>query len=81
VVDYGGRYTHRVAISNHRIVDIEGGKVKFTWRDCRDNNPWPGPAGRAFFAAYPRHFMIHSARSPFVLAKNSKPLSQPSSLI
>ena len=38
VVDYVGRYTHRVAISNHRIVDIEGGEVKFTWRDYRDNN-------------------------------------------
>src|SRR5215469_4446634 len=31
VVDYVGRYTHQVAISNHRIVDIEGGEVKFTW--------------------------------------------------
>jgi hypothetical protein len=30
VVDYVGRYTHRVAISNHRIVDIEDGQVKFT---------------------------------------------------
>jgi hypothetical protein len=38
VVDYVGRYTHRVAISNHRILDIEGGEVKFTWRDYRDNN-------------------------------------------
>ena len=38
VVSYVGRYTHRVAISNHRIVDIEGGEVKFTWRDYRDNN-------------------------------------------
>jgi hypothetical protein len=38
VVNYVGRYTHRVAISNHRIVDIEGGEVKFTWRDYRDNN-------------------------------------------
>src|SRR5207245_4593715 len=38
VVDYVGRYTHRVAISNHRIVDIEGGEVKFTWRDYRDNH-------------------------------------------
>jgi hypothetical protein len=38
VVDYVGRYTHRVAISNHRIVDIEGGHVKFNWRDYRDNN-------------------------------------------
>lgn len=38
VVDYVGRYTHRVAISNHRIVDIEDGAVKFRWRDYRDNN-------------------------------------------
>lgn len=38
VVDYVGRYTHRVAISNHRLVDIEDGQVKFTWRDYRDNN-------------------------------------------
>ena len=38
VMNYVGRYTHRVAISNHRIVDIEGGEVKFTWRDYRDNN-------------------------------------------
>jgi len=38
VVDYVGRYTHRVAISNDRIVDIEGGEVKFIWRDYRDNN-------------------------------------------
>src|SRR5262249_42904184 len=28
----------RVAISNHRIVDIEDGQVKFKWRDYRDNN-------------------------------------------
>jgi hypothetical protein len=38
VVDYLGRYTHRVAISNHRIVDIENGQVKLNWRDYRDNN-------------------------------------------
>ncbi len=38
VVEYVGRYTHRVAISNHRIVDIEDGQVKFKWRDYRDNN-------------------------------------------
>ena len=38
VVDYVGRYTHRVAISNHRIADIEDGQVTFDWRDYRDNN-------------------------------------------
>ena len=38
VVDYVGRYTHRVAISNHRLLEIENGQVKFHWRDYRDNN-------------------------------------------
>jgi hypothetical protein len=27
-----------VTISNHRIIDIEDGQVKFNWRDYRDNN-------------------------------------------
>jgi Putative transposase/Transposase zinc-binding domain len=38
VVDYVGRYTHRVAISNHRLVDIEDDHVKFKWRDYRNDN-------------------------------------------
>jgi len=38
VVDYVGRYTHRVAISNQRILDIKNGQVKFIWRDYRDHN-------------------------------------------
>jgi hypothetical protein len=38
MVDYVGRYTHRVAIANHRIVDIEGGRVTSNWRDYRDHN-------------------------------------------
>jgi hypothetical protein len=37
VLDYIGRYTHRVAISNNRIVDIQDGKVTFTYRDRKDN--------------------------------------------
>ena len=38
VLDYIGRYTHRVAISNNRIVDVENCKVTFTYRDRKDNN-------------------------------------------
>jgi hypothetical protein len=38
VVDYVGRYTHRVAISNNRLVDSEDEQVKFHWRDYRDHN-------------------------------------------
>ena len=38
VIQYLGRYTHRVAISNERIVKIEDDKVTFKWRDYKDNN-------------------------------------------
>jgi hypothetical protein len=36
VLDYVGRYTHRVAISNHRLLDMENGQVRFLWKDYRD---------------------------------------------
>lgn len=35
VLDYVGRYTHRVAISNHRLLDIENDQVRFEWKDYR----------------------------------------------
>jgi hypothetical protein len=40
VLSYLGRYTHRVAISNHRItgIDHEAKKVSFTYKDYRDND-------------------------------------------
>jgi len=33
VLHYLARYTHRVAISNHRIVNLVDGKVTFRWKD------------------------------------------------
>ena len=36
VVKYLGQYTHRVAITNQRILNISGGKVKFIAKDYRD---------------------------------------------
>ena len=33
VLKYLSRYTHRVAISNQRLVDLEDGKVRFHWKD------------------------------------------------
>ena len=38
VIQYLGRYTHRVAISNERILKIEADQVTFKWRDYKDNN-------------------------------------------
>jgi len=36
VVEYLGQYTHRVAITNQRILNIAGGKVTFVAKDYRD---------------------------------------------
>jgi len=38
VLEYLGRYTHRVAISNNRLTDLSDGKVTFSYRDRRNNN-------------------------------------------
>jgi len=38
VLEYLGRYTHRVAISNYRIKSFENGKVVFTWKDRAQND-------------------------------------------
>jgi Putative transposase/Transposase zinc-binding domain len=38
VLKYVARYTHRVAISNDRLLDINDGKVQFRWKDYRHDN-------------------------------------------
>ena len=38
VLDYVGRYTHRVAISNNRILNIEDGQVTFRYKDYRNGS-------------------------------------------
>jgi predicted Zn-ribbon and HTH transcriptional regulator len=38
VLDYLGRYTHRVAISNHRLLSVDSTHVAFSWRDYRHSN-------------------------------------------
>jgi len=37
VVEYLGRYTHKIAISNHRIKNIEESKVTFSYKDYRQS--------------------------------------------
>jgi hypothetical protein len=36
VIEYLGRYTHKIAISNHRIQSIDNGKVVFSYKDYGD---------------------------------------------
>ena len=38
VLQYLGRYTHRIAISNNRLLTIRDGQVSFLWRDYADHN-------------------------------------------
>ncbi len=37
VINYLGRYTHRIAISNRRILAVQNGNVSFTYKDYRNN--------------------------------------------
>jgi len=37
-LDYLGRYTHRVAISNDRLIRLEDGRVTFRWKDYQAAN-------------------------------------------
>jgi hypothetical protein len=36
ILDYVGRYTHRVAIANHRLLDVRNGRVRFAYRNRRE---------------------------------------------
>jgi Putative transposase/Transposase zinc-binding domain len=38
VLKYVARYTHRIAITNNRLLDTNDGKVQFRWKDYRDGN-------------------------------------------
>ena len=63
VVEYLGRYTHKVAISNHRLLSIDESGVKFRWRDYRDNIEKIMPlSGQEFL----RRFCMHILPKRFV---------------
>lgn len=57
VVEYLGRYTHRVAISNNRILKLENGMVYFKWRDYKDKNKWKVMTVTA--QEFIRRFLMH----------------------
>jgi hypothetical protein len=64
VLEYLGRYTHRVAISNNRIVALENGYVVFKWRDYRNNNKQKFMTVTA--EEFIRRFLMHVLPSKFV---------------
>jgi Putative transposase len=57
VLHYLARYTHRVAISNHRLIDMADGKVTFRWKDYAHG----GKKRKMTLAAeeFIRRFLLH----------------------
>ena len=57
MLDYLGRYTHRVAIANSRLIDLVDGQVRFYWKDYRQ----PGkPTVMTLRAGeFMRRFLLH----------------------
>ncbi len=64
VMDYLGRYTHRVALSNDRLVKLEGGKVTFRYRDRKDNDRIKPMTLDA--SEFIRRFLLHILPDGFV---------------
>src|SRR3954466_13697840 len=57
VLEYVGRYTHRVAISNNRLLSLDNERVRFRWRDYRDDNRQKTMSLSA--EEFIRRFLIH----------------------
>ena len=64
VLRYLGRYTHRIAISNHRVLDNRDGKVSFLWRDYADGNRQKTMTLQA--DEFIRRFLLHILPERFV---------------
>src|SRR5215813_8263230 len=64
VLRYLGRYTHRVAISNHRLVSFDGKHVTFRWRDYAHGNKQKKMTVSA--EEFIRRFLLHVLPRGFV---------------
>jgi len=64
VIRYLGRYTHRVAISNHRLISFDGGTVTFRWRDYAGGNKQRVMTVSA--EEFMRRFLVHVLPKAFV---------------
>jgi predicted RNA-binding Zn-ribbon protein involved in translation (DUF1610 family) len=64
VLRYLGRYTHRVAISNHRLIAFDGERVTFRWKDYARGDQWRTMTLTA--AEFLRRFVQHVLPRGFV---------------
>ncbi len=65
VLAYLSRYTHRVAISNHRLVSADAGTVAFRWKDYRIKRGDRMKVMRLPMAEFIRRFLVHVLPSGF----------------
>jgi hypothetical protein len=63
VLEYLARYTHRVAISNHRLVSLENGKVTFTYKNRKTEQIQKITIKAVEFI---RRFLLHQLPNGFV---------------
>src|SRR6202158_3173646 len=68
VLQYLGRYTHRVDVSNHRLVSFAEGKVTFRWRDSAQHNEQKFLP--LLLCAFLRRFLLHVLPKGFVRIRN-----------
>jgi hypothetical protein len=68
VLQYLGRYTHRVVISNHRLVSFANGQVTFRWRDSAHNNEQK--LMTLSLDEFLRRFLLHVLPKGFVRIRN-----------
>jgi hypothetical protein len=64
VLRYLAHYTHRVAISNGRLIALEAGRVRFRWRDSKSGNQIKEMSLDA--VEFIRRFLLHVLPSGFV---------------
>jgi hypothetical protein len=64
VLKYLARYTHRAAISNHRLLELKDGQVRFRWRDYAHGGRWRTMTLSA--VEFVRRFVMHVLPSGFV---------------
>jgi hypothetical protein len=68
VLKYLARYTHKTAISNHRLVSLEDGQVTFRWKDYAHGGQWRTMKLSAI--EFVRRFLMHVLPSGFVRVRH-----------
>jgi len=64
-LEYLGRYTHRVAISNHRLLSLKDDEITFQWKDYRSEHSEKSRTMTLAVDEFQRRFLIHQLPAGF----------------